>query len=151
RRRHDHPGNCQSPAPGTRAQMTARRRLVRFPTLSTTASSRLYLLLILCMVPFILSVFLPAAAQLGLAFDIVVLIAAIIDLQLTTRKSLLSIERQVEDRLSIGRDNEVKISIAHGGTAGGKALKCRLKDDTPAQIKKDVSLFQFDLAPGSTA
>jgi len=116
-----------------------------------TASRRLYLLLVLAMVPLIASAFYNDTAKIGLALDVVILIAAIIDMQLTTSKKLISIERIVEDRLSIGRDNEVQIKITHGGAAGGNALKCQLKDDTPQDINKDIERFEFDLAPGTTA
>ena len=113
-----------------------------------TASRRLYWLLVLAMVPLILSAFFPDMTKLGLALDVVIFIALIIDFRLTTARSLIEIERVVEDRLSIGRDNEVKIVINHLGTGSNK-LKCRLKDDTPTDIARDIELFEFDLAPGT--
>ncbi|MBS1991422.1 MAG: DUF58 domain-containing protein [Cyanobacteria bacterium SZAS LIN-2] len=115
-----------------------------------TASSRLYLLLVLAMVPMILAAFFPDAAKLGLALDVVILIALIIDIRITTAKSLLEVQRIVDDRLSIGRDNEVKIVVSHRGT-GDTVLKCQLKDDTPADIARDKELFEFELKPGTTA
>jgi uncharacterized protein (DUF58 family) len=116
-----------------------------------TASRRLYTLLILAMVPLIASAFYGDAAKIGLALDVVILIAAIIDNQLTTSKALIKIERIVESRLSIGRDNQVKIKITHSGAAGGNTLKCQLKDDTPPEIATDIERFEFNLSPGSTA
>ncbi len=118
-----------------------------------TASRRLYLVLTLAMVPLIASAFYGEAAKLGLALDVVILMALIIDTQLTTSKSLIQIERVVEDRLSIGRDNAVKIQISHqgNGVGGAASLKCQLKDDTPTDIAKDIERFEFDLTPGTTA
>ncbi len=116
-----------------------------------TASRRPYLLLVLAMVPLIASAFYSETVKIGLALDVVILIAVIIDLQLTTSKKLISIERIVEDRLSIGRDNQVQIKITHAGASGGNTLKCQLKDDTPQDINKDIERFEFDLASGKTA
>jgi uncharacterized protein (DUF58 family) len=114
-----------------------------------TASRRLYLLLILAMVPMIISAFFPFVEKLGLAIDVVLLIALIIDWQLTTAPHLLEIRRIVDDRLSIGRDNEVKLIVTHKGTTG-QTLHCQLKDDTPPEIESDRQLFLFTLKPGSS-
>jgi len=115
-----------------------------------TASRRLYLCLILAMVPLIASAIYPDAYQIGLTVDAVILIALVLDFRLTAAANLITIERIVEDRLSIGRDNQVQIKISHAGQGTG-LLKCQVKDDTPQEIARDKERFEFLLQPGTTA
>lgn len=87
------------------------------------------------MVPFTAAAWLPAfAAQLtkaGLAIDILVLIAVIVEYQITPRTSTIAATRNVEERLSIGRENKVTIEINYSGQT---PLNCQVKDDAPSAI-----------------
>src|SRR4051812_43187048 len=110
-----------------------------------TASLRLYVLLILAMVPFALSALWPPAASLGLIYDLVLITLLVADYLLTDRPHLISATRQVAERLSIGRDNEVRLHVVN---SGGNRLRCRVRDDSPATVDVNLKEFDFVLDPG---
>ncbi len=87
------------------------------------------------MVPFTAAAWFPAFAsaltKLGLAIDIILLIAIIVEYQITPRTNTISATRKVEERLSIGRDNKVTIELSYNGQT---PLKCEIKDDVPSAI-----------------
>lgn len=99
------------------------------------------------MIPLAASAFFPAAAKIGFAADIMVLIALILDWQLTPSSSLITAVRQAEERLSIGRDNEVKIAITYKGQL---PLRAHVRDDCPAEIESSCHGFACTLYPGET-
>ncbi|HEY9772270.1 MAG TPA: DUF58 domain-containing protein [Planktothrix sp.] len=106
------------------------------------AAKNTYILLIAIAAVFILSQVQPFFRTLGLALDFAVLVLVIIDFQLTQRPFFLSAERDVADRLSIGRTNEVVLKIFNNGSM---PLKCRVKDEYPPQLTTDVREFDFEL------
>src|SRR5207253_837733 len=85
---------------------------------------------------------------LGLVYDLVMAILAVADLLLTQRPQLISASRQVADRLSIGRENEVVLHIINGGAM---RLACAVRDDYPSSIEASAREFDFVLEPGSKA
>jgi uncharacterized protein (DUF58 family) len=113
-----------------------------------TASRRLYVLLILAMVPFALSGIWSPAKVVGLVYDVAVFALLLADYLLTQRPHLISASRHVAERLSIGRDNDVRLDIVN---AGENRLHCRVRDDHPATIDVDVKEFDFTLEPTSKA
>jgi uncharacterized protein (DUF58 family) len=113
-----------------------------------TASRRLYILLILAMVPFALSGIWAPARWAGLVYDLVIFTLVMADYALTGRPHLISANRHVAERLSIGRNNNVVIEVVN---AGASKLRCRVRDDHPAAIDVDVREFDFELEPASKA
>lgn len=111
-----------------------------------TASARLYWLLIAVLIPYGAAALWPDAAKLGYAVDIVLLIALILDWQLTPSPKQLSAVREAEDRLSIGRENFVHIDISYSGPE----LKAQVKDDYPIAIEASVPGFECRLKTGVT-
>lgn len=112
-----------------------------------TASSRLYWCLILVLIPFALSAFFPAVGKLGYVADVLLLIALLLDWQMTAKPSLIAATRQAEERLSIGRENQVTIDISYMGQL---PVRAQVKDDFPAAIECSVTGFDCTLTPGET-
>ncbi|HEY9868725.1 MAG TPA: hypothetical protein V6D08_06130, partial [Candidatus Obscuribacterales bacterium] len=112
------------------------------------ASRRLYFLLALGVLPFLVSFFWAPAASAGFAYDLVLLLAVALDACLTQRPRFVTGARDVHERLSIGRSNQVLINIYNQGKA---ALSCRLRDDFPKSMEADVSEFRFDIRAGAMA
>lgn len=108
------------------------------------ASARLYLLLLVMAVPFALSYWWPAARTIGFIGDLLIIILLIVDFQLTPRAWLLNASREVTDRFSIGRNNEVLLRIENTSTI---PLQCRVKDDFPDSIESSVGTFGELLPP----
>lgn len=113
-----------------------------------SASQRLYVLLVLAMIPLAAAAQWPELARLGFTIDVLILLALVIDFQITEKASLIQASREVEERLSIGRENEVVIRITYQGAS---PLKCLVKDDSPQAIYKDQELFELSLTPGTTS
>ncbi len=112
------------------------------------ASRLLYVLLALAMVPFVASFWWPAGRTTGLVYDGALAILLITDYLLTPRPNLITALRAVQDRLSIGRANDVKISVFNQGATG---LTCALRDDYPGGIECSAAEFRFFLPAGSKA
>ena len=55
--------------------------------------------------------------NIAYAMDVVFVIMAVLDFQLTTRPELINATREVADRLSIGRTNDVRLQIQQSGNA----------------------------------
>ena len=112
------------------------------------ASNRLYLILALALIPFALSGILPVLKYVGFAVDAILLLAVIYDFSQTQKIKLLDIERHVQDRLSIGRQNEVVIKVTNSGT---NPLIIRLIDDAPQEMGKTADRFEFELPANSAS
>ncbi len=106
------------------------------------ASTKLYILLALGLIPFALSGIFPSLTKVGLIYDACLVVLVIIDFQLTQRRWLVTAARTVNDRLSIGRSNSVMISVTNSGAS---TLKMMVKDDYPQSIESDTHLFEFSL------
>jgi uncharacterized protein (DUF58 family) len=107
-----------------------------------TATRKLYILLLMATLPLALSQWWPALRPSGIVIDAIILMLLIVDYQLTPRPWLITATRKVTDRLSIGRQNPVKLTILNQGNT---AIKCYVKDDYPSNIESDVSQFQLQL------
>jgi len=111
-----------------------------------TAARLLYVVLALSMVPACLALWWPDAASICVAFNFVLLIIVIVDLWRTQPKKFLTGTRDVSERLSIGRDNQVLLYVFNQGNT---TLTCRLKDDFPRALDTNVTEFRFEIAPGA--
>ena len=85
------------------------------------AARRLYLLLAMVAVLLCFSFAWHELVRIAFAFDLVLLIALIVDYALTPRPYLLTAERDVADRLSIGRSNPVLLKVNMGAGHGGES------------------------------
>ncbi|HEY9758589.1 MAG TPA: DUF58 domain-containing protein [Oculatellaceae cyanobacterium] len=95
-----------------------------------------------------LSAWLPILKQLAFGADLLLLLAFIVDLQFTQRANKLTASRDVNERLSIGRQNLVTIRVSNTGTT---PLHCLAKDDYPEVMEVDYKSFRFDLVPSGQA
>lgn len=111
-----------------------------------TASRLLYIVLALSMVPACMALWWPEIASVCAAFNFVLVIMVVIDVIRTQRARFLIATREVAERLSIGRDNEVCLYVYNQGNT---ALTCRVKDDFPRALEADVNEFRFDIAAGA--
>ncbi len=102
------------------------------------ASRRLYLLLVIGVAIFAAAYAFESARTLGFVFDVLILVAVAVDFQLTPRPHLISATRENQDRLSIGRVNEVVLYV-HNKSA--LDLKVRVKDDCPLTINPSLEEF----------
>jgi uncharacterized protein (DUF58 family) len=109
-----------------------------------TASRSTYIILLSIAVVLAASAWLPVLRLVAIALDCTVLVLFIIDYQLTPRPNLISATREVTERLSIGRANDVTLKIINTGTS---RLKCRVRDDFPPGLNADVREFEFELPP----
>jgi uncharacterized protein (DUF58 family) len=112
------------------------------------ASRLLYLLLTLAMVPFFISWWWTGGRTVGLIYDLTLALAVLADYRLTQRTHRLSGKRVLSDRLSIGRVNQVDLSLENHG---GSALQCVVRDDSPQTIESDSTEFVLALPPASKA
>ncbi len=112
------------------------------------ASGRLYLLLVIAVLPFALSGLWPLAKTLGVFFDALIAILVLIDFNRTPKPIFVSASREVSDRLSIGRSNRVSLIVTNGS---GSKLKCVVKDDFPRALKADTEQFEFELPPNAAS
>lgn len=113
-----------------------------------SASKLLYALLVLAGAGFAVSAFVPNLLAIGAGINVCVLLAGIADYFLTSKKELISAQRVVVERLSIGRQNEVAIEVF---SQANVALFMKLKDSFPQAIESDVQEFAFKIAAQSRA
>lgn len=106
------------------------------------ATKTTYLMLGAIAFVFAFSTLVPILRPLGIALDFTVLVVLLLDFQLTPRPHLISASREVADRLSIGRQNEVVLKIINSGAGD---LRCLVKDDYPAKLEADAKLFELTL------
>ncbi len=114
---------------------------------------RLYFALVLVIVILLVWQIVPGGAQvvssgqLFWAGNFFVALLFLFDFALTFRTGInaLSVQRQVNKRFSIGRENAVAISVE---SLAKKSLHCRLTDDYPQQMICKQCDFTFTLAPG---
>lgn len=112
------------------------------------ASNKLYFILALTVIPFALAGLWEPIKYLGFLIDVIVLLAVIVDFRKTPGTSYLEAERHVQERLSIGRENEVVIKITNSGPGN---LQVRLTDDTPAEMIRTAEKFEFNLPQNSVS
>jgi uncharacterized protein (DUF58 family) len=107
------------------------------------AARRLYLLLVLVAVIFALSYRWQTFKYYAIAADALIILLLLIDLKVTVRPNLLSAVRLVADRLSIGRQNRIRLLIRN---ASAKALLCRVQDVYSSRLEPQPQIVQFKLA-----
>lgn len=109
------------------------------------ASRRLYLLLALGACIFALTFWLEGARTFGLVFDVLILVAVAVDFQLTARPHLISASRESQDRLSIGRSNEVLLFVHNQSNSD---LRAKVRDDYPIALNANVEEFECQIKSG---
>lgn len=112
------------------------------------ASWRLYFLLSIGVVFFLLMYVNPAFKPIGLGYDALIFLLVAADFVLTPAAKKISATRAVADRLSIGRKNEVLIEVYN---QSGVPVRMRVRDDFPQQLESDVREFDFALKAKSRA
>ncbi len=109
------------------------------------ASRRLYLLLLSGAAIFALTYFVEGARSCGLIFDALILVAVAVDFQLTPRPHLISASRESQDRLSIGRVNEVLLFVHNKSNSD---LHMRVRDDCPLSLNANLNEFDCTVKSG---
>jgi uncharacterized protein (DUF58 family) len=112
------------------------------------ASRALYLILLAVAALFCTSVFWPGAMRLGLFCDAFIICLLLTDHILTPRPGAVTGERTTAERLSIGRNNLVKLSV---NNTSARLLTLRVKDDGPNTLTVNPDRFEFKLDPASKA
>lgn len=102
------------------------------------AAFRLYALLTLTALLLLAGSFNTVFAVIGMVVNIFTVLLLVADCFLSTNEKFLTVKRDVTGRLSIGRLNEVSLTIINQGS---EDLEVRLKDGYPAQFKADVDEF----------
>lgn len=113
-----------------------------------TASKLLYALLILAGVCFVIAAFLPQLVGIGIGINVGTALALLFDYLLTSKSSLISAQRGVAERLSIGRKNEVVFEVF---SQAKTSVSLKLRDSFPQAIESDVQEFAFKLSANSRA
>lgn len=114
---------------------------------------RLYFALILVVVVLLIWQMIPTEAriissrQLFWSGNLFIALLFLFDLILTFRAGIeaVSVQRQVSKRFSIGRENQVRISVE---SLSKMLLQCRLTDDYPQEMICKQCDFSFTLSPG---
>ncbi len=86
----------------------------------------------------------PVLKQLAIVCDVLLLLLFIADLSFTQSAKSITATRDVNERLSIGRKNNVSIRVTNTGT---KKLQCVARDDYPEAMEVDFKNFVFTLQP----
>ncbi len=111
-----------------------------------SAAKLSYFILAAAIAFFFSALYSPKMLYVGFGIDLVWLGALIVDFYLTASAQLISAQRVVAERLSIGRRNEVLIEVfcqtAH-------AVQICLRDAYPQKLAADVREFQFTASAGS--
>lgn len=108
------------------------------------AALRLYLLLSLAALLLLVGCFHFVFAVIGIVVNVLVVLLLIADWFLTSRSKFLTAKRSVAKRLSIGRLNEVTLTIINQGP---DELACRIKDDVPLGFEVDAEEFLLTVPP----
>lgn len=112
------------------------------------ASQRLYILVALGMVPLLGCWWWPELRTVALVYDLVLALAVFLDYKLTQSAHFITATRHVNDRLSIGRANEVRLTVLNEGQ---NQIQCLVKDDYPQAIEANSSIFELTLPEHSKA
>ena len=85
--------------------------------------------------------------QIFLVLDLLVVILVGLDIIQTPNKKVLSAQRDMNSRFSIGRENIVAITLKN---LSDKHLVCRLTDDYPQEMNCSNCDFSFAILAGET-
>ena len=113
-------------------------------------SRRFYILLAAGLIPLSLSWGMPWLRPLVIVYDVVLVLAAMIDhfISRTVPEGLI-IRREFEKRFAIGDSNKVSLLVENDST---RIFRLRLKDEYPAEMKLDERReAEFTIEPRSTA
>lgn len=108
------------------------------------ASFRLYALLVLAALMILAGCFYFVFAVIGIVINILTVLLLLADWFMTTNSQFLTVKRLVAGRLSIGRLNEVSLTIINQGP---DELATKLKDDFPISFKCDAEEFILTIPP----
>jgi uncharacterized protein (DUF58 family) len=111
-------------------------------------SRRTYLILIISALLLVISAWFNVLKASAIGIDILFAILLFVDYQITTRPNLINGTREIADRLSIGRKNNVKINVTSMGTV---PLDCLARDEFPENMNSDVREFVFRIEPGQVS
>jgi uncharacterized protein (DUF58 family) len=115
-------------------------------------TAKLYLLLLLGMLIPLITAWIPrvgliAGWGLMAVYDLLVLVIALIDFQ-RSKGWKLDIRRECESRLSIGRDNVIRLQLrVNSHTAGQRTLQLKLQEYYPQEFRIDRPTLQAMLQP----
>ncbi len=121
--------------------------------MNVVPTRRFYFALVLVLAIVIIAQLLPltlqvvSTHQLFFVLDLFIAILVGVDIFLTPNKKMLSADREMNKRFSIGRENIVTVTIAN---LSNKILQCRVTDDYPQDMKCSGCDFAFVLAGGQT-
>lgn len=113
-----------------------------------SAARLLYIILLLSALFLLAGIWRPELSAVGIGMDFAILVALIADFFLSPSTSLLSAQRAVSDRLSIGRQNTVVIEVF---SQAQSPMNLRLRDSFPKELESDVQEFDFHIAGRSKA
>ena len=113
-----------------------------------TPRTPLLLLTALCAVPFAVAAVYPAAASVGAALTVLLLLAAVLDVALSPPLSAVRVEREAGAVFSVGVPNPVALRLTNTGAV---PIALRVNDAPPAPGHAEGLPATADLAPGRTA
>jgi uncharacterized protein (DUF58 family) len=117
------------------------------PTLRFYLALLLVLAIVLLLQPLLPEPRMVLTQQVFLLLDLIVALLVAIDILLTPNKKVLSAQRDINKRFSIGRENPVTVTIEN---LSAKPLYCRVTDDYPQAMNCAVCDFDLALSPGET-
>jgi len=112
-----------------------------------TFSRRWMALFLLGILPLLLSGTFPALRQAAIGWYALLFLLAVTDWFLMPGSETLTLQRAVQERLSLGVENTVELQVRNGGTL---PLRLELRDTPPDTIPNDLDdqTFDFRIAPG---
>ena len=113
-----------------------------------SAARLLYLLLGVALLVLVVAIWIPGLAFAAFVLDLLILLALVADNALTPPAKLISAQRFSNERLSIGRKNDLLLEVY---SQAAIPVKVQLRDSFPAALDVDVQEFEFTLAPSSKA
>ena len=108
---------------------------------------RLLWLVLAALSPLALADVLPGLEFAAIPLLLAVAMLLLADLRMTAAPDRLTVTRQVSDRLSLGADNAVTISLANRGP---RRLSLRLRDEHPFEFRASQTFLDATVSPGET-
>lgn len=97
-------------------------------------------------IPLVLGIPYPGIAQIGILLTLIVLVAALVDLAITTRPTVVEVRREASDIMSVGARNAVKIWLRN---QSGSTMTVEVHDEPPQPCTLHDLPFHIELPPGS--
>ena len=111
-------------------------------------TARLALLIVLAAPAVALSGSYPGLLEMALAWDLLVVAAAIFDWVQARRHARFSVERRLQGKFSLGAENPVRLAVHNESDA---PLSLVIKDDPPAEFATPRRWVEVEAAPYSSA